>query len=592
MAGLAAPGPAPLPPGGAEMGGDGLTSQTRGVFGPLALQQYAALAQMRWRMFGNGLRTNQGVLELGARTFTYLVYGMMGLALCAGLAVGSYAMLSTHGVRYLPILYWAVFLVWQVLPILLASFQEQFDLGILLRFPLGFRAYVLLYLLFGLVDISSIIGALCCVGLWLGTTIARPGLFAWTALGLAVFAIFNVLLVRAIFAWIDRWLAQRRTREIVGAIFILFILSLQLLNPAFRMRRGQGRMTREERIASERKMATDLYPWLHRANQVQRWLPAGLAANAEQMAVAAQPAVALESLGVLVVMGLLAGGVLAARLKKEYAGESLGEAPGRAKSARVRGPQARAAGARLAGGSGPIGAVIEKELRAMLRTLPLLYALGAPLLMVLIFSGVFIRVGPTSTPFQFSLPICLIYAQLGFIQIFYNSFGTEGAGIQLYFLSPTPFRTVLLAKNMLHTALFVLVAAVASLLAFLRIGAQPREVVLASAAWILFAIPSHLAVGNIFSLVMPYRVNPGRLSRQRGSQANSLLAMLVELGLVGIGALVFWLCWWFDVRWLATAIFLVLAAIAAFVWMRVLRNSDALASRRKDHLIATLVKTG
>ena len=55
----------------------------------------------------------------------------------------------------------------------------------------------------------------------IGVTMARPDLFVWTALALAGFAAFNILLVRAVFAWIDRWLAQRKTREILGALFMV-----------------------------------------------------------------------------------------------------------------------------------------------------------------------------------------------------------------------------------------------------------------------------------------------------------------------------------------------------------------------------------
>ena len=197
-----------------------------------ARAQYSALAAMRWQMFRNSLRTNQGVFELGARTFSYFIYACMGVGLSVGLGIGAYAMVSSGKLNYLPFLFWAVFLIWQILPVALASFQEQFDLGILLRFPLGFTSYILLYLIFGLVDISTITGALCGLGLWVGITVARPDLSGIAALSLTVFAGFNILLVRAIFAWIDRWLAQRRTREIVGAIFLLLLLSLQLLNPA------------------------------------------------------------------------------------------------------------------------------------------------------------------------------------------------------------------------------------------------------------------------------------------------------------------------------------------------------------------------
>ena len=55
--------------------------------------------------------------------------------------------------------------MWQMLPILLASFQEQFDLGILLRFPVGFGSYMLLYVIFGLVGRLHHHRRLCCLGL-------------------------------------------------------------------------------------------------------------------------------------------------------------------------------------------------------------------------------------------------------------------------------------------------------------------------------------------------------------------------------------------------------------------------------------------
>jgi hypothetical protein len=50
--------------------------------------------------------------------------------------------------------------------------------------------------------------------------------------------------------------------------------------------------------------------------------------------------------------------------------------------------------------------------------------------------------------------------------------GSEGAGIRLLFLSPTPIRTVLLAKNLLHSILFALVGLVAGTLVCLRLGGR------------------------------------------------------------------------------------------------------------------------
>ena len=156
--------------------------------------------------------------------------------------------------------------------------------------------------------------------------------------------------------------------------------------------------------------------------------------------------------------------------------------------------------------------------------------------------------------FPYAFPLCVAYALLGFTGLFYNNLGAEGAGIQLLFLSPTPIRTVLLAKNLLHSILFVLVGFAAGVLSCLRLGVPPFAVLAATGAWLVFALPCNLAAGNIFSLAMPYRINPGRITRPAGAQANTLPAALIQLGVLGVGVLVFWLCWSLKIRWLPVPI--------------------------------------
>jgi ABC-2 type transport system permease protein len=175
--------------------------------------------------------------------------------------------------------------------------------------------------------------------------------------------------------------------------------------------------------------------------------------------------------------------------------------------------------------------------------------------------------------------------------LFYNNLGAEGAAIQLYFLSPTPIRSVMLAKNLFHSVLFVLVAMVAAMLAIFRLGVPEPGVVAATCGWLVFSLPMNLAAGNIFSLRMPYRVNPGRLARQRGSQANALLSLLVQLGVLAIGAMAFSLGWFLHMQWLSGVILLALAAVAWVVWSRILNNTDAIANQQRENLMATLMKT-
>src|SRR5215472_15088174 len=164
-----------------------------GPFSSLARSQYAALSSMRWSMFRHGIRTTRGVLEMGARTIALILYALMGLVLAAGFGGGAYAIAFNGKWEILSALFWVLFLMWQVVPVSLASFQEHFDLGGLLRFPVGFGAFFLLHLIFGLVDASTMMGGICCIGIWAGIMLARPDLYAWTALILAAFAGFNIL---------------------------------------------------------------------------------------------------------------------------------------------------------------------------------------------------------------------------------------------------------------------------------------------------------------------------------------------------------------------------------------------------------------
>jgi ABC-2 type transport system permease protein len=314
------------------------------------------------------------------------------------------------------------------------------------------------------------------------------------------------------------------------------------------------------------------------------WLPPGAAGSGFYLRASGAESAAFESLGILLLYMIATGALLGVRLHAEYRGEQLSEAPS---------AQKRTANDSkwLIDGSGPIAAVLEKELRTVPRSMPLLFAIGAPLLTVLVISTVFRNGALGGRPFQLAFPLCVCYALLGFTQMIFNNLGAEGTGIQMLFLSPTPIRKVLLAKNLFHGMLFVAVAFLAGVLATLRLGQPNGTLLLTTAAWVLFALPTNLAAGNLLSLTMPYRVNLGRISRQRGSQASALVSMLIQALVMGAGVAVLAACTYFDKRWLAAPCLLLMAGISLLVWMRVLARTDSIANRNRENLIGTLAKT-
>jgi ABC-2 type transport system permease protein len=557
----------------------------KGPFSRLALAQYATLLGMRWLVLSNTLRTLPGVLELSARGLGLLVYGSMGLGL--SIALGSAAnIFSAHDEwTMLALVFWSALFIWQSVPVGLASFQTQFEMSTLLRFPVSFGSFFLLSLVVGMADISTILGGLCSIGIWMGIALARPQLALWALAVVGLFGIFNILLVRLILLWLDRWLARRRSRELVGAVIVMLLLSLQLLNPALQSERPPRSQLQPRHFSVESVNGEEKDIVAQTVLVVQHWFPPGLAATVVRRASsghANNAGTALAGLGLYVAA---VAGLLGMRLKAEFRGENLGEAE-------AAGAESQRSYGMLLNGAGPIAAVMEKELRTMIRSMPLLYAMGAPLFMVIVLSSLLHNNAPARwRGLDYALPGCLAYALMGVSQLLYNALGTDGTGVRLIFLSPTPVRTVMLAKNLFHGLAFGVVACAAWVMTSLRMGWPDNVMAAATVAWLMFALLANLAIGNVFSLVMPHRVDLGRLTRQRGSAASSLLSMSVQLLLLGVGGAVFFVCSMSGRLWLAVPVFLVLAAAASYAWLRIFNNLDALVSRRKDLLNDTLAKT-
>lgn len=570
---------ADVAPGGSQ----DLTEVGRGPLGRFALSQYAALAYMRARMLVNGFRSSRGVFEFSARAISYVMYSLVGLSVGIGAAAAAYSMVSRGQWNLLPVEFWVLCILWQAIAVALASFQEQFDLTGLLRFPVSFTSFFSLCLLFGLLDVTTLIGGLCCCGVLVGVTLAQPGLFGWTLLILILFGAFNMLLVRAILAWVDRWLAKRRSREIVSILFFVVLLSAQMLNPALHQG-GLSDYTAPGGARIHHQWFSHLQSLEQTADKIQVWLPPGLAAKGLSEITERKIPTTLSLIALLGFWVAGTGYVLAVRLRAEYRGESLGESPRQEKEKSVEG------GWRVV--RGPVTAMMAKDLRTLLRSAPQLYSLAVPVLMVFLIGGLFHPHQRAAHSTQkFALPMCVAYGLLGFTQLIYNSLGPEGKGIQLLFLAPVPMKKVLLAKNLFQSLLYGAMALAAGVLACLRIGWPSAALAVSTLAWVLFALPANLAAGDVLSLTLPYRVNLGRIGRQSGSQGNALASMLIQSILLGIGAAVIEASGYFHSPWMAPLILLALALVATLVLVQILRNSDAMANRRRDLLIDKLART-
>ncbi len=539
--------------------------------------QLTAIANLRWRMFVNGLRSKRGKMELVSRvlvTSAFALGGFGGFAATTGL---SWYFVSHGNAAFLAIPLWTILFFWQVFPVMATAFTNNPDSSELLRFPLTYRSYFLVRLAYGFADPASALGSVGVLGVLLGVTVARPMLFPWACIVLFTFALFNLVLMQTIFAWIERWLAQRRTREIMGVLFILVTLSFQMIGPLIQ------RITHGSHPQLLRDVAI--------VAKVQSVLPPGLAADSIAQADNGHLFVGFTSLLFLATLTVAIGFLLHLRIRAQFRGENLNETSARPSTRQVLPMQL---GWQLPGLSQSVGAVFEKEVRYLSRSGPMLLTLIMPIFMLLI-----IRVGPMSalrhsgalnrTPDTAFLGAAA-YGLLILTNLVYNTFGGDSGGMQFFYASPVQFRHIILGKNLTHAAVLVVTTILAWFAVTYLYGAPHMAVTIATVAGLLFAAPLNFTAGNLLSIYSPKKRDFATFGRQNVSQTTVLASFGMQIVIVGFGVAIFAIAKIYNNLWIASALFLVLAAISIPIYIIVLRRMDRLVVERRETLLAELCR--
>ncbi len=540
--------------------------------------QFSAIAVLRWQLFVNALRSTRGKLELLSQIAIAFAFALGGFGGAFGMGILASIMISAGKPELLALLLWFVFFFWQLFPIMTTAFGGTADASALLRFPLSYRSYFLVRIAFGAFDPATAVGALWTLGILLGTGFAKPLLLPWAFLVLICFAAFNLLLMQMIFAWIERWLAQRRTREIMGVLFILLMLSFQLIGPL--ARHFGGKTSRH-----------DVQRYIDIVVPLQRILPPGLAGDAIAQAVYPRIITSVSSFGLLCAFILIIGYTLHLRLRAQYRGENLSEVAASAE----RHDRRLRLGWNIPGLSPSLTAVLEKEVRYLLRSGPVLLTLIMP-----IFALVVIRFGAMNslrqTPAFFSrvpglaFPIAAAYTLVILTNLICNIFGADAAGIQFFFAAPLRFRDIVLAKNLTHAGILMAEALIAYLAVSLLYGPPEFATAVAAVMGLVFAAPLNFSVGNLLSITAPKRVDYSSFRNTKPSPTSALISLLVQLFLIGVGVLVFWIASLYGNYWIASAIFLGLSALSFGAYWMILHRMDGLARERQETLLAELCR--
>jgi hypothetical protein len=538
--------------------------------------QIRLVAGLRWRILRNSLRKQNNRLDLLGLILAGVLSAIFVLGVCFAFYAGAHAFLSEGRPGWIALLFWGIFIFWQLFPIFVAGFGASFEFRSLLRFPLRLGAFYIIGLAYGLADFSALASLCWLLSMTLGAVAAKPAVLPAMLLIVALFVLLNVTLERLVGSWLERLLSRRRTRELFFALFILSMVSLNFVNPIV-SRYG----------ASLRPIALRFVPYF-------AWLPPSLAGSSVAAAVRLHPAGFFLGMAGLVLYGLLFSAFLRRRFAAQYRGEELSETAAPARI--IVQPVARKEDTpdRLSALSPQVAAVVHKEFRYLTRNSFAFFALLMPPLLVLLFSFQFagrhpaISDKPVSAEMFF--PGMLAYLLLILMAPAYNCFAYEGRGIQTYFMVPLRFREVFLGKNlMLVSVLVVEIGLTLAMLAW-RVGLPSPPMLAGTLAAIAFMVVGQLTVANWSSVNFPRKLAFGQMRGQRQSGMAVLIAFGVQIVLGGISAVILFSGRWTGNRWLPAEAFALLTAAALGGYFASLDALSRVAEQKKEVLIEALCR--
>ncbi len=551
---------------------------------PGVLAQLRLIAGLRWTLLRNGLQRKNNRWDLVGIILAGVFAGILVVGLSAAFCAGAYAILAKNRAGWMALLFWAVFLWWQVFPIFVAGFGANFEFKTLLRFPLSQRAFYLLGLGYGFADFAAVAAVCWVAAMNLGAAMARPEVLPVMLAVSVLFVLMNVTLERLIGSWLERIMAKRKTRELFIGLFVLSMVSLNFLNP----------MMQRYGMAARPKVLHYL-PYL-------AWLPGSLAGRAVAGSVHGDMRATLLGVAGLVVWLGVTSGFLWQRFAAQYRGEEISESAAPAPAKKKTNGSVASLEAAKAGSSNEewlpmvpvtVAAVALKEFRYMTRNGMAFLTLLLPPIMVVFFTMQFGK-GSALREHAFNsekfFPGIMAYLILILIMPAYNSFAFEGKGIQTYFMAPLRFQDVLMGKNLFLVTLVSFELGLSLALLMWRVGWPSPSMFATTIAGGAFAVLGQLTIANWSSLSFPKKMEIGKMKGQRNSGVAVWTAFGVQIVLGGVCAVIILAGRWLSEPWMPAIAFAGLTAAAVAGYVASLAALSRLAERKKELLIETLCR--
>ncbi len=497
---------------------------------------------LRWR-----LSRNQWARAGGLGAALALIVVALGLAAGAG---GALAGLLAGGLALPKVAPTMLLIIWDTVIVVFLFFcmmsivseiqrSETIDIGRMLHLPISLRQIFVINYLASHVSLSIILFVPGMIGLALGLALGRGLVMLWLLPLVIGFVFMITSWIYCLRGWLVALMINpRRRRAIIVGVTVGFILLTQLPNLLVQLTSDRGRhrpktvssvpSEEPDQTPSQDKRVKTIPPLMLTAHKVVPFLWVGNGA----MTLAAgdvQPAI-LAALGVFAIGALGLGRAYRSTLRFYQGGETDKKTRPKAKTtvvARVRDDDER----RLPGIPQEASTLARAFFRSLKRAPEVKMALGMNLMWLVMFGGMALFKRSSTTPdivkpFMATGAVAVTFFGMG--QLMFNLFGFDRGGFRTLVLLPTRRQWILLGKNL---ALFPIAAAIGLvLLALVMIAVHPPATVVVAtilqlpAAFLLLSM-----MGNLLSVLVPYRVAPGSMKPTKTRTTTTLLILLSHL---------------------------------------------------------------
>jgi ABC-2 type transport system permease protein len=469
---------------------------------------------------------------------------------------------------WLPVGLLAVFGYWQLAPLASATMGASLDLRKLLAYPVPRRSLFLVEILLRITTCAELF--LLLSGVTIGI-LRNPAFGGWSSLprvpiAMLLFAAFNLMLAAGLRNLIERLLSRKGIREVIALLLMIAGVLPRLL-----MVTGIATHRIERAFPT---VASPMWPWGAAVHLMLK--PSG--ANLPK---------AFAILAVWTTAAYLFGRWQFTRSLRHDSQEA---------QATVLSAKERPFAERLFRLPSlilpdPVGAIVEKELRSLVRTprFRLVFVMGFSFGLVVwlpaMLRGRTVHSGLSGN----FLAVVSVYALFLLAQVTYgNAFGFDRSAAQLYFLAPVPISRALVAKN-IAAAIFIFleIAAVSTACSLLRLGISPGQI---AEAFLVTAIAALylLGIGNLSSVNYPRPMQAQRVAAGGSAgRAQGALFLLYPVALLPV-FLAYLARYAFDNQVVFYGILAFAAVLGMAIYWMAMESAVTSAHQRRETIVAEL----